>query len=193
MNPFSELLRKITDHEPLNRSEAGKVGQLGADKLHLYAQAYEVLSQVFPTRTARREARDQWAEILGISPRAVNLVIKPDFQRPQRIKEIQSHYVESAKRQIAILKAALSVIGNGEDPDVAAQEADCSSRTVYRKAQQVLGESSLSLRDLQTMPLELKQQLAKDIEAKHLPPLLEDLKKREVKASLDKEIRKKKT
>lgn len=191
MNPFRELLRKLEANEALTRSDRARFSQLGVDKLPLYAEAHDELSQVFATRTARREARDRIAAKLGISARAVNIILRPDFQRPERIREITAHAVQTTEKQITLLKAALEIIAENPEIDPVAEQADCSPRTLYRKVEALLAPSALCLHDLKGLPFESRRALAAGIRAKTLPQLEETLRKRRKNAKEEREIRKK--
>ena len=175
---------------PATRAEKIRVSKLG-DKLSLYADAWDALSGNFATRTERRKVRDHHATLLGVEPRTLNNIAKPEFQRPERIKTIQTHYLAVADQKIAIVKAAISVIAGSETPEEAAVMAETTARTVYRRVSSILGLSQLETSDLNRMTNAQRTGLAQDIEATILNKLL---KSREIlKKKLDnpREIRKK--
>ena len=191
INPFHLLLGKLAAGTKLTKSEATKIGKIGRSRLKDYAEAWEILSDVFPTRMDRMRAAEQVAERLGITFSGINKTIRPDFKRPELQRDLVQDQVETVEQKILLTKAAISVIGAGERPEDLVSYCGSSTRTIYRHVSRLLKPSGLTLQDVNEIAFHhLRTQLAAEIEAKALPPLLAKLEKRKQNAAITQELRK---
>lgn len=189
MNKYREILRKLHADEPLDKSEKISITKLGEERIAKYAEAYDALSVVFKTRGERREVRDKVAEALGIDVRTLNAIIKPEFKRPERMRDIANQYLDTTDYKIDVLKAALSVIASGEPVEYAAIRANCSARTVYRRVRDLLKPLHMDLRFLEQQSVAIRSGMANDIEQTHMPALIKERDERLESANTELEIR----
>ena len=186
-NPFRRLLTE----EPTTRAERIRVTKLGQEKLALYAEAWDALSQVYATRTERRQVRDKYAALLGVEPRTLNAIAKPEFKKPERIREIRAHYLATADKKLGTVKAAISVIAGSESAADAAVRAETTERTVYRRVGTLLATQGLVTEDLRHLSNTKRVEVAQAIESTILPTYEKIKETRRQQLQTDREIRRK--
>lgn len=184
VNPFRDLLSR----PPATKAEKIRVSKLG-NKLATYAEAWDALSANFPTRGERRKVRDHYAALLEVEPRTLNNIAKPEFQRPERIKEIQAHYLDVSSKKLSVVKAAISVIAGSETPEDAALRAETTVRTVYRRVNTLLALHQLVIGDLKHMTNQQRTALAQQLEGSIGTALEQKQQKLVQKLSNTREIR----
>lgn len=139
-------------------------------RLELLLNALKPFKEQPETREDSSEKRRFAAELLGVTPRQLNRLLKKariERKRPKRVEEREKRAEKAQEKWEIREKYAICVIDGTMSPEEAALHAEVTGRQMYRWTTKLLAFEGLTMRDLHQMSLQNRRKLANLVEKTH--------------------------